>query len=258
MPFAESHHARIYYDVIGDAGAPAVVLAHGRGGNTASWFQQVPVFARQYRVVVFDHRCFGRSVCDPAHFDRKYFADDLASVMDAAGIEKAAVVCQSMGGWTGLRLAVEQPERVTALALSNTTGGASTAAAEAAMVATRKRFAAHGISASALAADFPAREPGLAYLYAQISGLNLQVNDALHSISPAATSAAELAALEPPTLMITSENDVIFPPEAIREIAGMIPGCTLVELPQAGHSPYFESAAAFNETVLGFLARHLG
>ena len=59
-------------------------------------------------------------------------------------------------------------------------------------------------------------------------------------------------------MMITSENDVIFPPAAIREIAGMIPGCKLVELPEAGHSPYFESADAFNETVLGFLADHIG
>ncbi len=257
MPFAKSHHASIYYDVIGNEGRPAIVLAHGRGGNAASWFQQTPLFARDHKVVVFDHRCFGRSVCDPAHFDRKFFADDLASVMDAAGVEKAAVICQSMGGWTGLRLAVEQPDRVSPLVLSNTTGGASTPAAEAAMVETRKRFAAHGISASALAPSFPAREPGLAYLYAQISGLNLQVNDDLHSISPAATTAAELAALKPPTMMITSPEDVIFPPEVVREIAGMIPRCELAELPGAGHSPYFETAEAFNETVLSFLAKHL-
>jgi pimeloyl-ACP methyl ester carboxylesterase len=255
MPFVNSHHADIYYDVIGEG--PAMVLAHGRGGNSASWFQQVPVFAQNHKVVVFDHRCFGRSVCDPAHFDRKFFADDLAAVMDAAGVEKAAVVCQSMGGWSGLRLAVEQPVRVAALVLSNTTGGASTAAAEAAMVASRQAFATHGISASALAPGFPTREPGLAYLYGQLSGLNLQVNDSLHSISPAATSADELAALKPSVMMITSENDTIFPSAAIREIAGMIPGCELAELPDAGHSPYFETAAAFNDAVLGFLAKHL-
>ncbi len=257
MPFAKSHHASIYYDVIGQDDRPAIVLAHGRGGNAASWFQQTPLFARNHKVVVFDHRCFGRSVCDPVHFDRKFFAADLASVMDAAGVEKAAIICQSMGGWTGLRLAVDQPDRVSALVLSNTTGGASTPAAEAAMVETRKRFAAHGISASALAPSFPAREPGRAYLYAQISGLNLQVNDDLHSISPAATTAEELATLKPPTMMITSPEDVIFPPEVVREIAGMIPRCELAELPGAGHSPYFETAEAFNETVLSFLAKHL-
>lgn len=257
MPTVPSHHCEIYYETQGEG--PAVVLAHGRGGNAASWFQQVPLLVAQgYRVVVFDHRCFGRSVCDPAHFDRAYFADDLAVVLDAAGVDRAAVVCQSMGGWTGLRLAVERPERVSALILANTTGGVSTAAADAAIANARQSFAAHGISASALAADFPEREPALAYLYGQIGGLNLLVNDNLHSVSPAATSAEELAALQPPALLITSDNDTIFPPAAIREIASLIPGADFVQLPTAGHSPYFETPEAFNETVLAFLAKHLG
>ena len=93
MPFATSHHCQIYYEAHGDG--PAVVLAHGRGGNAASWFQQVPAFPKAgYRVITFDHRCFGRSYCPPEHFDRAYFASDLAAVLDAAGVEKAAVVCQ--------------------------------------------------------------------------------------------------------------------------------------------------------------------
>lgn len=258
MPYADSHHCRIYFEAHGDARAPAVALAHGRGGNAAAWFQQVPVLlAAGYRVIVFDHRCFGRSVCAPEHFDRAYFADDLAAVLDAAGVERAAVVCQSMGGWTGLRLAVERPDHVRALVLSNTTAGVSTPAADAATAEARKAFATHGIAASALAADFPQREPALAYLYAQLGGLNLQVSDALQSMSPAATRAEELAALALPVLLVTSDNDAIFPPAAIREVAGLIPGAEFRQLPSAGHSPYFETPAAFNETVLEFLARHV-
>ncbi len=257
MPFAPSHHCEIYYETHGKG--PAVALAHGRGGNAASWFQQVPAFvAAGYRIIVFDHRCFGRSYCPPEHFDRAYFADDLAAVLDAAGVEKSAIVCQSMGGWTGLRLAVGRPERVSALVLSNTTGGASTPAADEAIAAARQTFSEKGIAASAVAADFPARKPDLAYLYRHIGGLNVQLTDNLHSLSPAATSAEELANLQPPALLITSEQDTIFPPAAIREIADLIPGSTFVQLPDAGHSPYFETPAAFNETVLAFLAQHLG
>ena len=57
-------------------------------------------------------------------------------------------------------------------------------------------------------------------------------------------------------LCITSDNDTIFPPGAIKEIAGLIPGAAFTQLPAAGHSPYFETPDAFNETVLGFLAQH--
>lgn len=258
MPYADRPHCRIHFEAYGDAGAPAVALAHGRGGNAAAWFQQVPaLIAAGYQVIVFDHRCFGRSVCPPEHFDRACFADDLAAVLDAAGVGRAAVVCQSMGGWTGLRLAVEHPERVRALVLSNTPAGVSTPASDAATAEARKVFATHGIAASALAADFARREPALAYLYAQIGGLNLQVNDALQSRSPAATSAQELAALALPVLCITSDHDAIFPPAAIREVAALIPGAEFRQLPTAGHSPYFETPAAFNAVVLEFLARHV-
>ena len=255
MPFADAQHCKIFYESLGEG--PAVALAHGRGGNAASWFQQVPAFlSAGYQVITFDHRCFGRSYCPPEYFDRGLFASDLAAVLDAAGVQKAAVVCQSMGGWTGLRLAVEQPERVAALVLSNTPGGVSTPGADAAIAEARKAFAEHGIASSAVAPDFPAREPSLAYLYRHIGSLNVQLTDDLHSTTSAATEAGELSGLDLPVLCITSDNDTIFPPAAIKEIAGLIPGAAFKQLPAAGHSPYFETPGAFNEAVLDFFAQH--
>ena len=44
MPYAANRTASLLYEVLGEAARPAVVLAHERGGNTAIWFQQVPVF----------------------------------------------------------------------------------------------------------------------------------------------------------------------------------------------------------------------
>lgn len=119
----------------------------------------------------------------------------------------------------------------------------------------RQAFAEHGIASSAVAADFPQREPELAYLYRHIGGLNVQLTDDLHSQSPAATSVEELARLTLPVLLITSDNDSIFPPAAIKEIAALIPGVSLKQLPNAGHSPYFETPEAFNEAVLAFLTK---
>ena len=76
-----------------------------------------------------------------------------------------------MGGWTGLRLAVERPERVAALVLANTTGGVSTPVADMAIAQARQAFAEHGIATSAVASDFPTRNPALAYLYRHIGEL---------------------------------------------------------------------------------------
>jgi pimeloyl-ACP methyl ester carboxylesterase len=58
MPYVERAQAKLYYETYGDG--PALVLAHGAGGNTLVWWQQVPHFARAHRVVAFDHRGLAR------------------------------------------------------------------------------------------------------------------------------------------------------------------------------------------------------
>ena len=124
MAFVQADGASIYYEALGSG--PAVAFAHGAGGNAASWWQQVPVFSERYRMIMFDHRMYGRSQCAPENFDRGKFGEDLMVILDAEGIERTAIVCQSMGGWTGLRAALERPDRVSCLILSNTSGGVST------------------------------------------------------------------------------------------------------------------------------------
>ncbi|GIS70332.1 MAG: hypothetical protein CM1200mP9_11530 [Gammaproteobacteria bacterium] len=52
------------------------------GGNSASWWQQVPYFFDDYDIVTFDHRAFGRSRCRDEDFDPDLFVDDLRCVLD--------------------------------------------------------------------------------------------------------------------------------------------------------------------------------
>ena len=66
MPSIATPDASIHYEVYGEG--PPLVFAHGAGGNRISWWQQVPHFARRYRVIVLDHRGFGRSRCEPGDF----------------------------------------------------------------------------------------------------------------------------------------------------------------------------------------------
>ena len=168
MPHVESGTAKIYYELHGDDG-PAIVFAHGAGGNTAIWWQQVPHFARSHRVVTFDHRRFGRSTCPSDDFHPRHFPGDLLAILDACGIDRAALVCQSMGGWTGVRTALEHPERVACLALCGTPGGIVTPQVlegAAKVAATAREEGVRGNAA--LAPDYPAREPAMAFLYDQI------------------------------------------------------------------------------------------
>ena len=84
MALAPVNGIRLYYETHGKG--PALVLAHGAGGNHLSWWQQVPHFARRYRCVVFDHRAFGRSHDVRDGPGRRAFAEDLRHLLDHLGI----------------------------------------------------------------------------------------------------------------------------------------------------------------------------
>ncbi|MEO3429628.1 alpha/beta fold hydrolase [Pelagibius sp. CAU 1746] len=250
MATVENEGASLYYETHGEG--PAVVFAHGRGGNCASWWQQVPHFAKHFKVIVFDHRGFGRSRCDGAHFEAAYFSRDIAAILDAEGIDKAALVCQSMGGWGGLKLAVTQPERVAALVLASTPGGLDTPKATAAI----EHIASGAIppGTGQIGKSFVAANPEGAYLARQISGLNSNFPRSFNRLTSAkAVSLRELQGYALPTLAITSTEDVLFPPEVMEEVAATIPGARLEVIPGVGHSTYFEAPETFNALVFGFL-----
>ncbi|NRA01140.1 MAG: alpha/beta hydrolase [Myxococcales bacterium] len=250
--------ASIYYEIHGSG--PAICLAHGAGGNALSWWQQVPHFARSHSVVAFDHRSFGRSVCAPADFQPRFFADDLFAILDAAGIERAALVCQSMGGWTGLRAALEHPERVAALVLAGTPGGLFTPVIAENMAQLAERLGGGGVAATAaLAPDFPEREPARAFLYGGIGSLNTGFDPAQGArlFDEAAWILPEaLAEFRVPTLVLSGQHDLLFPPEIMNHVAELIPGASLERFPETGHSTYYEDPERFNEIVGQFLAKH--
>ena len=255
MAMVPTNGAKIYYESHGVG--PTVAFAHGRGGNAASWWQQIPTFSRRYRTIVFDHRAFGRSLCAAEDFDRNLFDTDLLAILDAESIDKTAIICQSMGGWTGLRTAVRHPERVSCLILSNTPGGMNIPAVAAALAGSRREFAERGVGTAAVADGFPERNPEAAFLYRQIGSLNINLPEDLSGRRPGGVTPDEMAGYSVPTLLITSEHDQLFMPDLIREVSTHIPGSEVVELPTAGHSPYFETPDTFNETALAFLSEHI-
>jgi 3-oxoadipate enol-lactonase len=247
MPKAQINGIALYYEVHGNG--PAVVFAHGAGGNHLSWWQQVPVLASQYRCIVFDHRGFGQSLDTPDAPGSQAFVDDLTALLDHLRIDRVALVAQSMGGRTCLGFSLAFPERVQALVMADTTGGFSDvrmaqlrAEGEAVMVGVNpppRTYARH----------FPQEQPALAFLYEQIRALNPPRRE----VAVSGPSAEQLRALQVPTLLIVGEHDLITPPTLIKMLHSYIPHARLAEVAGAGHSVYFEKPAEFNRLVQEFL-----
>ena len=114
MPIAKINGINLYHEVHGSG--PALVFLHGSGGNHAIWWQQVRYFSRRYKVVTLDLRGFGRSDDIAGGPDCLDFPADVIGLLDHLKIDKAAVVGQSIGGTSCLRLAAKYPSRISAVA----------------------------------------------------------------------------------------------------------------------------------------------
>ena len=103
----------LYYETHG-SGEPLILL-HGGLGHSDVWGNQIPVFAKQYKVIVVDSRGHGRSTRDQRPFGYQLMADDVIGLMDFLKIQKAAIIGWSDGAIVGLDIAMQQPARVARL-----------------------------------------------------------------------------------------------------------------------------------------------
>lgn len=251
MPKAPVNGIELYYESHGDG--PAVVFAHGAGGNHLSWWQQVPVFSRSYRCITFDHRGFGQSLNPPTAPGRDSFVDDLQALLDHLDIEDAFLVAQSMGGLSCLGFALAYPQRTRGLVLAGTTGGIGEPSV---VEKLRQRNTPPDVMQRAVAPGFADREPAKAFLYRQINIMNpprdLEPNGFTSGEGP---KAPELAQMKVPTLFIAGSDDVVQPASVLELAHKLIPGSRMEIVDNAGHSTYFERPDIFNKLVLDFFAQ---
>jgi 3-oxoadipate enol-lactonase len=249
---------QIYYETAGHG--DAVVLCHGAAGNHIMWYQQVPVLAQSYQVITWDQRGYGESTNVSAEAGPQAAVDDLQAILDHLRVERAHLIGQSMGGWAALGFAVAHPERVRSLVLADTVAGISTPAIENAMDAYLRRAAKAPAPEILPLGRHPAldeglaeRDPARAFLYQELS--LLRPTPAIHGRSQRETTygAESLAHLTFPVLFIVGSDDDIFPPALIRQAASVVPHAKVVEIPGAGHSPYFEQPGEWNQVVMRFL-----
>lgn len=103
---------KLYYEEQGQ-GKP-LILFHGGFLDRRMWDDQFDIFAKNYRVIRYDARNHGNSVCEPdtfAHFH------DLNAFMDGLKIPKATIIGLSLGGLVAIDFALAHPEKIDALVL---------------------------------------------------------------------------------------------------------------------------------------------
>ena len=267
--FIQSAGAEIYFESTGSG--PAVVFAHGLGGNHLSWWQQVPHFSHRYACVTFAHRGFSPSRVTSGDVDPALFDADLLALVDHLELEEVRLVAQSMGGWTCLNFALRHPKRVRALVMAATGGAIDLKTLDeadrkdieswvAAHQGTSAELGKRGIHPAA--GERMAREqPALEFLYRELDRLSSGFDkEALRAKLLAARTrlAADLKQLAVPVLFISGKEDVVFPPPAAAALAKLVPRAKLESVSEAGHSVYFQRPELFNRLVSNFFEEHQG
>jgi pimeloyl-ACP methyl ester carboxylesterase len=105
---------QLYYETCG-AGPRAIVLAHDGVVDSASFDDMWPILCKDFRVVRYDRRGYGRSPAAKAPYSPQ---EDLGAVMAAAKMDRASLVGFSFGGGLVLSYAIQHPEQVDRLVIS--------------------------------------------------------------------------------------------------------------------------------------------
>lgn len=258
MGSCDSGGETIYYEVSGPPDGDVLVLGHGAGGNRTVWFQQVPHFARRYRVVAWDQRGFGASTNRRDGATPQNAAGDLLRVLDAVGAERAHLVGQSMGGWAAMGATLAAPERVRSLVCADSLAGIRVHEWLARSGPPRRPEPVVGYH-PAIGEEFAGRHPDRAFLYQQLSRVGLGAGEqtpssAMAGLAECVFTDDEVAAVRCPVLFVVGSDDDIFPPAWIEEAAHCVPAARVAVVDGAGHSPYFEQPRRWNAVVDEFLA----
>jgi len=261
--FIDIDGRRVHYVQAGQ-GEP-VVLIHGWNGSTFSMRYAIPELAQRYRVIAIDLLGYGFSERPQ---DGDYSVAGLgtlvARVMDALGIERAAVLGHSMGGAIAMRFAIHHPERVERLVLVDSATVSEMFRARNLGVAWRPvapLFAPLFLNRSVIQRALRSAVHDRAVLTPEMvdghlrplrvkGHLRAQLKQLIDRRRDVPFDPAQIRA---PTLILWGEHDRVIKLSTGEQLARTIPHARLVVIRSAGHMPMEEQPELCNRELLTFL-----
>lgn len=257
MPFTPSQGAKIFWRAEGDASKPALMLSNSLGTDHMMWQAVMPALLAQFHVIRYDTRGHGASDTPSGDYALEQLAKDALAVADAAGAKQFHWCGLSLGGMTGMQLALLAPERLLSLTLANTSAaiprevfqtridnvskGGMQAVADAVMT---RFFSAHYRgSTQQVASNYCASSKRTLLSIDPVGYLGCCAAIRDMKLDPA------IAAIKLPTLVIIGSLDEATPPAMGQAIAAHITGTKVVTL-NAAHISAIEQPASFAQALI--------
>jgi 3-oxoadipate enol-lactonase len=257
VPFVGTKDLRMYYELDGPPNTPALVLSNSLGTNLSLWDSQLPVFSQTFRVLRYDSRGHGQTSTTSGEYSVEMLGRDVLQLLDALNLQCVNFCGLSIGGMTGMWLAVNAPQRLKNLVLSNTApkiGKLDTWNERIRIVREGgTKAVAEQVVERWFTPDFRARHPD------QVAKTRNMI-ESTSTDGYAGSCAAvrdfnfweKVGAIRAQSLVIAGTHDSAVPTSDAQKLAKEIPGARYLELP-AAHISNIEAASRFIDEVSSFL-----
>ena len=250
--FVNVEGGKVWYQTCG-AGPNAMVLIHDGSLHSATWDDVWPIFCKDFHVVRYDRRGYGRSPAATEPYSR---TDDVLAVMHAAGMEHAVMVGASAGGGIAVDFTLAHPKAVDRLVLVGPSiSGLRYSQYFIQRVMEFVRQLQQGDIERALRENWlfaPGHDAAAAKAVALLKAnpQNLTHGD-MARLAPSAKPL--LSRVRAPTLVLIGDHDVA-DNEGEAEVAeALIPHAYRIVVPDTGHLMYMEHPELFARLVAQFV-----
>ncbi len=248
--------------VSSEGDGPPVILIHGLGMNRHMWQWQWQALTQHFETVAYDLLGHGESAKPHRRYELSDFAEQVIEIMDGFGFGRCALVGFSLGGMIARKVALQHPDRITALGILHSAHDRT--AEERALIRTRVEQArGKGPSATVEAAlkrwftpGFAANNPDMMDLVRSwiLANSKTVYPEAYRVLIEGDTELAQdPGTITCPTLVLTGEEDYGNSPEMTKRIAAAIPHAHPVVLPGLRHMALAEDPEAVLKWLLPFL-----
>ncbi len=253
----------LHYCIDGPQNAPWVTLSNSLATTHQMWEPQMEALTKNYRVLRYDKRGHGESEATPGPYSFELLADDVFALLEALQITHTHFVGLSMGGMTGMTMALKKPGVLRTLVLCDTASQDPLGDPK----LWQQRIDAVNVGgmvpmvemtvARFLTADTIMSQPTVADAVRQMVRATSTVgySGCCQALSKLALS-DRISAITLPTLVVVGAEDPATNVGMAKGIQERIAGSELVIIERAAHLSNMDQPAAFSAAVLGFLARH--
>ena len=266
MPKVKTNDIELYYETTGSG--KALVLISGLGYPLWQWHKMVPFLAEHFQVITFDNRGVGQSEKPAGPYSAQMLAADIADLLDVLGIEKAAIMGHSMGGFIAQAMALDFSEKVSELILCSTNFGGPnhipiTPEAMAVLSDVTSdpltRFT-NGLKVST-APGWADAHPDIVKEWVEwrvANPIDMASYQSQFAIGMALTSEEsafenKLPNISVPTLILFGAHDKVVPPKNAELLRKQVRGSQIAIIPDAGHFFPIEVPEAASRIVIDFL-----